>query len=589
MGQQQSARVARYNRAVVLDLIRRHGPIAKSDLADRSGLAVSSVLNVLASLSRRGLIREVGLGPSTGGRPPTLVELNPGAHFAVGVNIRPTYAEAVLMDLVGNIKSQTTMPLQGGLDPHAVAGSVVEATSQAITLGRVDAARVLGVGVGCPGPVTNGRIVVGTPGLPWKQVPLADMLERLLGLPVMIENDANVAALAEFRHGACSRLDGCDSLVYLYMDHGVGAGIVIDGNLYRGADGTAGEIGHTIVDVDGPLCLCGNYGCLEAVASVGSIIRRTITASKLGGTSALAERAGGDWDAVSFEVVMEAVERKDPLATSALEAALSYLAIGITNLGRQFRPGMIILGGYLFEHSGTPFLRLQRALERRPALFGMAPPEVQVGELGGRAPCIGAATLVLENFFGVAQQVMSADRASQLPEPAFERTPIWPELAELGIILKPSNARIAWAGNLQPSFSRVVGGQPIGVTVDVRLEDTAVDGRDIKALLHWDRIALFGGHWSTPKNSPMHMVSSRDGCLTYGVTLGSLPPGRYEFAAHVLGANDIWVRSDGPSDTTNGRAEVLPSRGGTFVAGNSNDGESTSRKEADRHKELVER
>jgi predicted NBD/HSP70 family sugar kinase len=557
-------------------------------LAERSGLAVSSVLNVLGSLSRRGLVREVGLGPSTGGRPPTLIELNPDAHFVIGVNVRPAYVEAVLMDLVGSIRSETVLPIQGGRDSIAVGDTVVEAANQVIRLAEVDAARVLGVGVGCPGPVSNGRIVVGVPAFPWRLEPLADQLERSLGLPVVLENDANCGALAEFRHGAGRFREGLDSMVYLYVDHGIGVGIVIDGNLYRGSDGTAGEIGHTVVDVDGPLCLCGNYGCLEAMASVESVVRRTIAASKLGGSTDLAERAGGDWESVSFEAVMEAVDAQDAIATGALDEALAYLAIGVTNLSRQFRPGMIVLGGYLFERGSGIEDRLRAAIERRPALFGMTPVQVHGGQLGGKACCIGAGTIILENFFGVAQQVISPTTLSQLPQPSFEHTLVWPQLAEEGAVFTPSKARIAWAGNLQPDHSRVRGGDPISVTVDVRIDGAPDETDPVKALLHWDRVSLFGGHWATPKNSPMHLISSEDGSLTYGVTLGSLPPGKYEYTAHVLGANDIWVRASHQKEENNGRVEVIPTRAAVSDSGNMEE-HSKGGKEAERQKQLVQR
>jgi predicted NBD/HSP70 family sugar kinase len=552
-------------------------------------LAVSSILNVLSSLSRRGLVREVGLGPSTGGRPPTLVELNPDANFAVGVNVRPAYVEAILMDLVGSIRSETLLPLQGGRDPGSVGGTVVEGVNQVIRMARVDPARVLGVGVGCPGPISDGRVVVGIPGFPWNMEPLADQLEHKLGLPVIVENDANCGALAEFRHGACARDENCSSMVYLYVDHGVGAGMVIDGNVYRGADGTAGEIGHTVVDVDGPLCVCGNYGCLEAVASVESIVRRTVTASKLGGSTDLANRAGGDWDSVSFEVVMEAVEAEDAIGVTALDEALNFLAIGVTNLSRTFRPTTIVLGGYLFERGCGIYERLQAALQRRPPLFGVTPLQVELGVLGSKACCVGAGTLVLENFFGVAQQVMAPMAASQLPEPAFEHTLVWPRLAEQGIVLKPSDVRIAWAGDLQPDYSRVRSGEPISVTVDVRLEKADEDqAASLKALLHWDRVALFGGPWATPKNSPMQLISNRYGLLTYGVTLGSLPPGRYEYAAHVMGANDIWIRAFQQEEVRNGRVEVLHSRAVAIDPGESQQNITRIRKEADRQKQLIE-
>ncbi len=571
----------------MLDLIRRLGPTSKSELAERSGLAVSSVLNILASLSRRGLIREVGFGPSTGGRPPTLIELDPDAHFAIGVNIRPTHVEAVLIDLVGDIRSETMLPAQGGHDPESVAGTVVEAVGQVIRFGRVDLARVLGVAVGCPGPVTGGRTVVGTPGLlGWEGVQLADRLEQLLGLPVMLENDANLGALGEYRHGAWAKQEQHGSLVYLYADHGVGSGIVIDGSLYRGVDGAAGEIGHTVIDVDGPACVCGSYGCLEAVASVGAIIRRTIAASKLGGTTSLVEDLGGDWDAVSFEAVMEAVDRQDPIATTAVDEAVAYLAICVSNLCRQFRPDIIVVGGQLFEHGGTTFDRLKAALQRRPAFFGMTMVPVVLGDLGARAACVGAATLVLENFFGVAHQVMTSEPLPQTPQPAFEHPLVWPEQAEDGVALVPGDVGIAWAGDLRGSSYRVRSGEPVTVMVDVEVDSREPEKTsEVKALLHWDRVALFGGNWTSPKNSPMHLISADGNKATFGVTLGSLPPGKYEYAAHILGSNDIWVRTAHPVENTNGRVEVIPSRAAVFEGEIEIEPQSISRKEAGPSKE----
>jgi predicted NBD/HSP70 family sugar kinase len=563
--QQQPARLARYNRAVVLDLIRRFGPISKSELAERSGLAISSVLNALASLSRRGLVRMVGLGPSTGGRPPTLVELNPQAHYAIGVNIRVTVVEAVLLDLVGDIVAETVLPLQGGLGVDAVIATVVEAVDQVVRLGHIDPGRVLGVGVGCPGPVRNGRVVVSAPALSgWRDVPLAEQLERRLGLPVTLENDANLGALAEYRHGVGRTRGQCDSLVYIYADHGIGAGVVIGGKVYRGVDGMAGELGHTVIDVDGPPCICGNYGCLETFASVSSIIRRTVVAAKLGETTSVGERSGGDWDAVSYEAISEAVEQGDAVAQQAVNQAVAYLAVGVANVIRQFSPQVIVLGGQLFDQTPYTAERLRTSLANRPVFYAPAPTTVLVGELGARAASVGAATLVLENFFGVPEQVMSFEPVARALEPAFERAPVWPLEAQDGALLAPSKTRVRWAGNLQPIFLRVRSGEPVTVTLDVLLEDgNADDETGLKVLLHWDRVALFGGNWPNPKNSPMHRVQAEGLKATYSVTLGALPPGKYEFVAHVLAANDMWV--PGPREP-NGRVEVLARRTRTYRA-----------------------
>jgi len=517
------------------------------------------------------------------------MELNPDAHFAVGVNVRPTFVEAVLMDLIGSIRAETILPLQGGRDPAAITNTVVEAANQVIRLAQIDPGRVLGVGVGCPGPVANGRVVVGIPGFPWESEAWADRLERSLGLPVSLENDANCGALAEFRHGACSRLEECDSMVFLYVDYGVGAGIIIDGKVYRGEDGTAGEIGHTTIDPNGPRCLCGNFGCLEAVASVESLVRRAVASSKLDAGSHLAGILDGDWEAVSFEAIMEAVERGDPFATDALNDALSYLAIGISNLSRMVRPSMVVLGGYMFERGDGIVERLESEIGRRPSLFGMRPNRVTVGELGGKACSIGAGTLVLESFFGEAQQVIAPPIPTEVPEPSFEGTLVWPQEAEHGFVVKVSAVRIQSASDLRPAFSRIRSGEPLSVTVDVRLADSASETPpDVKVLLHWDRVALFGGNWATPKNSPMQLIDEKDGVLRYGVTLGSLPPGRYEFAAHVLGKNDIWVRTHDEHGESNGRVEVIASRAAADRSDDDNNYSLRGKEEA-RPKALAER
>lgn len=429
--------------------------------------------------------------------------------------------------------------------------------------------------------------MVGIPGFPWEGEPLGDQLEKSLGLPVVIENDANCGALAEFRNGAGSRLESSASIAYLFVDHGVGGGLVLDGSLYRGADGTAGEIGHTTVDPQGPRCLCGNSGCLEAVASVESIVRRTVAASREDDASDLATRTDGDWEAVSFEAVTEAVEANDPIAVAALEDALSYLAVGITNLSLMFRPNLIVLGGYLFERDLGMAERLQSLMSQRPTLFGMKPVEMLVGELGGKACGIGAGTLVLENFFGVAHQVITPSATPQLPEPSFEQPPEWP--TERGAVIKTSTVRLEWAGNLQPVHSRIRSSDSLAVTVDVRLAGKSIElPPDVKVLLHWDRVGLFGGHWVTPKNSPMQLIEQSEDVLRYGLTLGSLPPGRYEFAAHVMGKNDMWVRSNDEHGESNGRVEVIASRAAADRQESGNN-YSLSGKEADRPKALVER
>lgn len=544
---QQPTRLARYNRSAILNLIRRFGPVSQAELAQRSGLASSSVVNITRSLLRRGLVRAVGTGPSTGGRPPTLLELNPEAGYAIGVNIRFVAVECVLVDLVGDIVADTSLPPEGE-DVNSVVSTVREAVEQVMRLGSVDPGRVLGVGVGCPGVVRDGRTLVGTPEFrEWHEEPLADLLERALGLPVVLENNANLAALAEFRHGAGREGAVPQSVVYIYADHGIGSGMVIDGQLWRGSDGLAGEFGHTVIDVNGPPCVCGSHGCLEALASIRAIIRRVTTAGRLLG---LAE---GD---ITFPMVGEAIEDGDPVASAAADEAMGYLAVGVANLDRQIRPDVIVVGGELFSPGSDMFDRLRTILERRPKLYSTETSRLVAGALGTRAPSVGAGTVVLESFFGVPEKAIASESEMDAVEPTFESAPLWPVHTEEAMVGWTSTATVAWAGNLQPAVARLRGGDAVTVTVQARVVGDT-DGQGVKALLHWDRVPLFGGSWPNPRNSPMHVLGVEADVTTYGVTLGSLPVGKYEFTVHLLAVNEVWVPG---SRLPNGRLEVLPSR-----------------------------
>ncbi len=573
---QQPARLAQYNRAVILDIVRRSGPISRAELAERSGLAASSVLNVVSSLAQRGLVRTVAIGPSTGGRPPALVELNASARCAVGANIRITGVEAVLLDLAGDIVAETDSPLRGGLSVQSVVTALLDAVDQVLRLGQVDPRLVLGVGVACPGLVMDGRTVLGAPSLPfWQHVPLARYLEDQLKLPVTLENDANLGALAEYRRGIGRAHTGDDSMVYVYVDHGIGAGFVLHDRLWHGTGGIAGEFGHTLIDINGPACVCGSHGCLEAVASVAAILRRTTAAANLGLGSSPAGRAGG---AVSIAAVLDAVEDGDPVATASLNEALAYLAAAIVNLDRQLRPGMIVVGGELFSYRPEVFQRLQAAVAGRPRLYDAPAPRLVLGELGASAAAIGAGALVLEEFFGAPEDVIAADSAAGEAEPVFDQLPVLGD-AELAGNARRELVAILSAANLEPMVCRLEAGETLTVRIDVELDDANVDrDRDVKILLHWDRVPLFGSSWPSPKNSPMRPVR-RDGIkVTYEVELDALPPGKYEYAVHALGANDLWVPG---ARERNGRAEVL--------ASHSPDGHPSEPDEQDRRQEGMRR
>jgi hypothetical protein len=266
----------------------------------------------------------------------------------------------------------------------------------------------------------------------------------------------------------------------------------------------------------------------------------------------------GDWDAVSFAAIAQALERGDRVVGSIVDQSLAYLSLGVANLIALLQPARIVLGGRLFDEMPSAYDRFMRALSSRQ--FIGSSECVTGGEFGAVAAPLGAATLMLEEFFGIPEQVMSVETLSDAAEPSFDSTLVWPLRAEESDLLSSSGTTVLSAGNLRPPLSRVPFGEPVTVTVDVTLSRAVVEAdTDVKALLHWDRVAVFGGNWPNPKNSPMHRMTHQGASVTYSITLGSLPPGKYEFAAHIIGANDIWVPTVGAREP-NGRLEVLESR-----------------------------
>lgn len=540
---QQPSRVARYNRAVVLDLVRRFGPVSKTELAERSGLAASSVLNVVASLSGQDLVRTVGFGPSTGGRPPALIELNPEARYAAGVNIHSAGVEAVLLDLAGDIVGRTTLPIQGVPSVEHALDTAVEAVGQVLGLAHVDPGRILGAGIGVAEVGADETLAGG--------------LERRLGLPVFVDRSANICALAEYRHGV-GKSAPHDTLLFVYADEAIQTGMIVEGQVFRGSNGGSGALGHTVVDINGPACACGSYGCLDTLASVRSLIRSVVSHGRLTGESELGWGPTGDWDAVSLAAIAQALERGDHVVGSIVDQSLAYLSVGVANVISLLQPARIVVGGRLFDEIPSAYTRFLHALTARH-IEGVADSVVR-GEFGAVTAPLGAATLVLEDFFGIPEHVMSMEPLSETAEPSFDSPLVWPLEAGESDLLSSSETTIVAAGNLQPPLSRVPFGEPVTVTVEVTLDREAEEADSgVKALLHWDRVGVFGGNWPNPKNSPMHRMSHRDDTVTYSITLGSLPPGKYEFAAHIIGANDVWVPTAGAREP-NGRLEVLESR-----------------------------
>jgi glucokinase len=252
--------------------------------------------------------------------------------------------------------------------------------------------RILGVGIGAPGPLdpASGRVFFA-PNLNWCEVNLKEILEKELGLPVFIENDANLAALGEYLYGAGK---GHNDLVFITVSTGVGGGLIIRGEIYSGASGAAGEIGHMVVVPDGPLCSCGNRGCLEAVASGKALKRRVQDLIAEGRCRKILELAGGDPNAVETPLIAQAAHSGDGEARQLLAEAGKYLGLAIGNIANLLNPSIFIIGGGVARGAGELLLGPARE-EAQKHVFPALRESLRIvpGALRGRAGVLGAAAL----------------------------------------------------------------------------------------------------------------------------------------------------------------------------------------------------
>jgi glucokinase-like ROK family protein len=387
----------RYHRALILELVRTSGPISKSELARLSQLRLSTVLEIVDDLVAEGLIEQRGTGLSTGGRPPVLYGLRPRARCAIGINVGTRDLTLVVVDLNATVESRIKVPSEMAKGRGRLFVRVREALSQLFSALPGSFGEVVGIGLALPAPVLSSKgTAFSPPSYPgWGELDIGNLVEAEFGLPVLLDNDANAAALGEHLYGAGR---GKRNMCYIIAHRGIGGAVIVDGVLHRGAQGGAGEIGHTVIDLDGPRCGCGGYGCLEAFAGRAAIARRASQALKRAGGGKICGRGP---DELITEDVIEAALEGDEVARRVLEETGEYLGIGISNLVNSFDPELVVVGGSTMR-AGSLILDPAIKVVRRRALPEMAEGvSIVAGKLGEDAGAVGAASLVLRRMFAV--------------------------------------------------------------------------------------------------------------------------------------------------------------------------------------------
>ena len=325
----------RHNVHLVINTIIQNGPISRTELRERVGLTAATVINITNDLLERNIIVQEGLASaSSKGRKALMLNVNPSAFYILGASLTTRRISVGLADFSGRIVDQEDVIIRNTITPEEALDILEQKVELLLRTHRVPREKLVGMGVAAPGPLdTHTGLITVPPDLPnWRNVPLQELLEQRLRLPVRVANETNAAALAE-----CNSADGNELVFFISMFRlGVGGGLVLNGEPLLGFHGSAGEVGHLLVQPGGRQCGCGSRGCLEAMISEDALLE------------AAAEKGTGE---LTLEELFERSRNADPVCSSVVRQAADYLALAICDVVHMVSPTRIVLGGPLADMS----------------------------------------------------------------------------------------------------------------------------------------------------------------------------------------------------------------------------------------------
>ena len=391
-----------FNLTVILDAIRRtSNGLSRVELAQIVGLSPQTISNISRRLLDQHLIVEAGKEGSGPGKPRTILRLNPGGMFALGVHLDPAVTTFVVLDLVGSVVQHSRIKTPGGNDPGAVISTIAAELAKLVEESGVDQEKIAGLGVAAPGPIDldNGT-VVDPPLLPgWDRVELRNALAAATGYSVVVDKDVTSAAVAETWAGGPS---GAGSFVFMYMGTGIGCGIVLNDEVVRGTSGNAGEIGHIMVDPDGPRCDCGERGCVKSSAIPQVLVAEAEAAGIL--DRARAGSSGAEIQQ-SFSALCDLADGGDKRAQAIIDKSAVLVARAVSVVTNTLDVERVVFGGPFWSRLAERYLeKIPALLDANSAARLIHPIEVVGTGVGEDVGAIGAASLVLEHMLAPKAQ-----------------------------------------------------------------------------------------------------------------------------------------------------------------------------------------
>lgn len=385
-----------YNQAEILDLIRLKKAVSRAELSELTGLTPTATGIIVSNLLERGLIDESGTGESSGGRRPVLLELKPSSYFSVGVDVDTGNLNLILMDITGNTIGECFEKLPANIGFKDVMAKTDALIKKLLQQHQIGIDKLLGIGISVPGlvDVDKGEIILA-PNLGWRNASIRESLPGFKDIPVFLENEAMASAVAENWIGSCQ---GTPNFICINIKSGIGAGIFVNGRLYRGASGSAGEIGHIFVDEAGARCACGNYGCLETMASITHIVEKAKKLIRQGVVSSLNEI--GDIDGIDICSIISAARNGDEVAGNLLMESARYIGIAASSLINILNPSKIVLGKEFVKYGDLVLEQVRKTALHKALEFPGSRVDIAITPLGEKASMLGAAIIPLKVLFG---------------------------------------------------------------------------------------------------------------------------------------------------------------------------------------------
>ena len=386
----------RINRAEILRKIYFEGPISRLEVSQQIGISPATVTNIVNNLLEKKILMESGIRQSEGGRPSTLLTINPDYGYFLGIEVGETFIQVELFDILFNFCQKSFSSLNTPkISPHQIVLGMLQGIEDVINKSKLSEKEIIGGGIGFPGLVDPIKgVSVFTPNWGWHNVSIASQLRERLSIPIYIDNGAKAMAIGEMLFGAGR---GVNNITVLLVGTGVGSGIITERTLFRGSSNNAGEFGHTTLNMDGPQCRCGSHGCVEVYIGANGIINRyqNLTSD--------APVFSVDDQTAFIKFLLSEYETGNSAAIQTLNETVRYLGVTIANLINAYNPELLLLGGWSGLLLGSKFLsQIEEVVAQYAIRQSLSKTTIRLCQLGQDSVAKGAASLVLEHFFETA-------------------------------------------------------------------------------------------------------------------------------------------------------------------------------------------